>query len=99
MEKSVSKEVVESWKKQYGSVYKYTASDGKCCYLRSPDLQILDACRTISGDSSIKFDKALIDNCWIDGDIELKTVDKYQMGLFDWLGGIIKRIDGELEEL
>lgn len=93
------KEQIEAYKKQYGTVFKYTAKDGKSCLLRSPDLTILDACRTISGGSSVKFDAALVDNCWIDGDPELKTVDKYRMGLFDWLGGIIKKVDGELEEL
>lgn len=94
-----TKAKIAEYKKEYGSVFRYTAKDGKSCLLRSPDLTILDACRTISGGSSVKFDIALLDNCWIDGDEELKTVDKYKMGLFDWLGGIIQKVDGELEEL
>jgi hypothetical protein len=94
-----TKEQIKKYKEEYGSIFKYTAKDGKSCLLRSPSLEIIDACRTISGSSSIKFDIALVDNCWIDGDVELKTVDKYRMGLFDWLGGIINKIDGELEEL
>jgi hypothetical protein len=93
------KEQINLYKEKYKSIFMYTANDGKSCILRSPDLQILDACRTISGGSSIRFDIALVDNCWIDGDIELKTIDKYMMGLFDWLGGIIQKIDGELKEL
>jgi len=94
-----TKEQIQAYKAKYGNLYKYTASDGKSCLLRSPNLEILDACRTISGGSSIKFDKALVDNCWVDGDKELRTLDKYQMGLFDWLGGIIDKVDGELEQL
>lgn len=94
-----TKEQIEQYKKEYGSIFRYTSSDGKQCLLKSPDLNTLDACRTISGGSSIKFDKALVENCWIDGDSELKAEDKYQMGLFDWLGGIIKKVDGQLEEL
>lgn len=94
-----TKEQIKKYKNDFGSVYKYTAKDGKSCLLRSPDLNIVDACRTISNGSSIKFDIALVDNCWIEGDLELKTVDKYRMGLFDWLGGIIQKVDGELEEL
>ncbi len=92
-------EQIKMWKNQYGNIYKYTTTDGKWCVLKSPDLLTLDACKTISGGSSIKFDIALVDNCWIDGDVELKTIDKYRMGLFDWLGGIIKKVDGQLEEL
>ena len=95
----VSKEQVAIWKKQYDGVFKYTASDGKSCYLRNPDLDVLDACRTISAGSSIKFDKAMVDNCWLAGDEELRTVDKYKMGLYEWLGGIIKKVSGKLEEL
>lgn len=94
-----TKAQIEEFKKKYGSVFQYTTKDGKSCLLRSPDLNILDACRTISGGSSIKFDEALLSNCWIAGDEELKTVDKYKIGLFDWLGGIIQKIEGELEEL
>jgi hypothetical protein len=93
------KDKIAQYKKQYDGVYKYVAEDGKSCLLRSPDLKIIDACRTTSGGSSIKFDKAMVENCWLEGDLELKTVDKYQIGLFDWLPGIVKRVDGKLEEL
>ncbi len=92
-------EQIAAYKAQYGNVFRYTSKDGKCCLLKSPDLQVIDACRVISGGSSIKFDIALVDNCWIAGDEELKTKDAYRIGLFEWLGSIIKRVDGELEEL
>ncbi len=95
----VTKEQIAIWKKQYGGVYKYTTSDKKECYLKRAGLDILDACRTISGGSSIKFDTALVENCWLAGDEELKTVDAYRMGLYEWIGGLIKKIDGQLEEL
>lgn len=92
-------EIIAQFKKEHGSIFKYTSTDGKECILKSPTLQIIDACRTVSGGSSIKFDDALVQNCWVDGDLELKTVDKYKMGLFDWLGGIIQKVSGQLEEL
>lgn len=98
-DKEITKEQIEQWKLQYGSIFRYKSEDGKVCYLKTPTLTIIDACKTIAGGSSIKFDIALVDNCWIEGDDELKTQDKYRMGLFDWLGGIIKKVDGELEEL
>ena len=41
----------------------------------------------------------LLENCWLDGDKELLKDDKYRMGLFDWLGVIIKKVEGRLEEL
>ena len=90
---------IDDWKRQYRDVFGYVSEDGKCCVLRTPDLTILDACRTMSRGSSIRFDMALLENCWLDGDPELKTEDKYRMGIFDWLGSIIKKTEGELVEL
>jgi len=89
---------IDVLKAQHGDIFIYLAVDGKGCILKSPNLQILDACRTISAGSSIKFDQALVLNTWVMGDDELKQ-DKYQMGLFDWLGGIINKVEGELEKL
>jgi hypothetical protein len=86
------------WKQQYGQIYGYASSDGKVAILRSPDLKILDMAQTASNGSEIKFDKILLENCWIDGDVELKT-DKYFLGLRDWLGNIVQKVYGELVEL
>ena len=94
-----TKEQIDAYKQQYGTIFRYRSTDGKSCLLKSPDLQTLDACRIISGGSSIKFDIALVENCFIAGDEEFKTNDKYRMGLFEWLGTIIQKVDGELEEL
>jgi hypothetical protein len=94
-----TKQDIDKHKATHGSVYRYRTKDGKSCLLKSPDLEVIDACRTLSAGSSVKFDKALVDNCWIAGDEELRTVSKYQLGLFDWLGGIIEKVDGELEKL
>ena len=90
---------IDEYKKKYNHVFKYTSKDGKSCLLRNPDLKIIDACRTLSGGSSVKFDKALVDNCWIEGDEELRTSDEHLMGLYDWLGSIIRKVDGHMEEL
>lgn len=94
-----TKEQIAAFKKQHGNVHHYKTKDGKSCLLKSPDLEVIDACRTISGGSSIKFDKALVENCWIAGDEDFKSVTKYQLGLFDWLGSIIDKVDGEMEKL
>lgn len=88
-----------AWKQKYAAVFGYVSQDGKMCVLRAPDLSIIDACRTIAGSSSIKFDIALVENCWLDGDECLRKDDKYRMGLFDWLGVIILKVEGTLVEL
>lgn len=95
----VDERQIAAWKEKFGDVYKYTSADGKVVFMRGPDLTILDACRSVSGGSSIRFDIALVENCWLDGDPEFKTDDAYRMGLFDWLGGIIRKVEGRLEQL
>lgn len=94
-----TKEQIKGYKTKHGKVFRYKSKDGKSCILKAPDLEVIDACRVIANGSSVKFDKAMVDNCWIDGDEDIRTVSKYQLGLFDWLGGIIEKVDGELEEL
>lgn len=95
----ISEAQIQTWKREHGRVYVYHTPDGKWCILRKPTLMILDACKSLSGSSNIRFSQALVENCWLSGSPEFKTDDEYQLGLFDWLGVIIKQIDGELEEL
>jgi hypothetical protein len=95
----ISEAMIDKWKKEFGAIFIYRTEDGKFCILKKPSLLILDATRAISKGSSIQFDIALVDNCWLHGDECLKTNDDYRLGLFDWLGGIIKKVEGELEEL
>lgn len=96
-----TKEQTEGWIKQYGKgyVWIYKTKDGKSCVLRTPDLTIIDACRTISGGRSTWFDIALVENCWLAGDEVFKKDTKYQLGLHDWLGKLIVKVDGQMEEL
>jgi hypothetical protein len=95
----LTKQQIDAHRAKHGELFRYTTTDGKSCLLKTPDLMTLDACRTIAAGSSIKFDKALIDNCWVDGDVELKTEDKYLMGLFEWTQALIIKVDGTLEKL
>jgi hypothetical protein len=92
-------EQIAAYKQRHGSIFRYTAADGKSCILKAPTLQVIDACRMFSGGSAIKFDGALVENCWVAGDEEFKNDDAYRLGLFEWLGNIIKKVDGCLEEL
>lgn len=90
---------IESWKKQYGKIFGYKSEDGKMGVFRTPDLIILDLCATIAKGSNIKYTQALIENCWLGGDEELKTDTKYILGLKDWSAELIEVVSGELSEL
>lgn len=92
-------EQIEAWKREFEIVFQYTSADNRVAYFRTPTLQILDACKTLSGGSAMKFNELLMNNCWLGGDDELRKHDKYKMGIFEWLPDIIIKVEGRLEKL
>lgn len=94
-----TQEQIKELKAKHGRIYQFNAKDGKSCILKAPGLDELSNCREVSNGDSIRFDQALVDNCMVAGDEEFKTDTAYQLGLYDWLGGIIHKIEGELVEL
>jgi len=92
-------EQIEAWKREFETVFQYTLADNRVAYFRTPTLQILDACKTLSGGSAMKFNELLMNNCWLGGDDELRKHDKYKMGIFEWLPDIIIKVEGRLEKL
>jgi len=97
--KTLSQEEINQLKKQHGAIFQYNSTDGKMAIFKSPDFQILDACKSVCGKNGMKFNKMLVENCWIQGDEELKTNEEYLLGIFDWISGIIKKKEGILTEL
>lgn len=90
---------IKALKAKHGKLFLYETKDGKSCLLASPTLKIIDACRTIAGGSSIRFNNAIVENCWVDGDEEIRTSDRYLLGLFDELDMIFDIVQGSLREL
>jgi hypothetical protein len=89
---------LEEWKKEYGAIKGY-GTEGKIAVFRVADIKIIDACRTVSRGSAIGFDDAMLENCWLAGDDELRTVDRYKLGIFNWLDRLIEIVPGEMVEL
>lgn len=94
-----SQDQIAKWKKEFGSVFEYKTEDNKVGYFRSPNLVILDACKTMTGKSSIKFNTMLTENCWLGGDEAIKKEDQYLLGLFEFLAEIIIVKSGEFKRL
>ncbi len=89
---------LDEWKKLYGTIKGY-GSDGKIAVFRVADINIIDACRTISRGSTLRFSLALIENCWIAGDDELRKEDKYKLDIVEWGNELIEVVAGEMVEL
>lgn len=99
LENYPSQSKIEQWKKTHKNVFRYISKDGKWIFLKSPSLTILDACRTISRGNNLSFDIALKNNCKLESSPEFDTSDEHILGLSGRLGVIIKKVDGQLEEL
>jgi hypothetical protein len=93
---------IKQWQALYEKVFEYSVKDGERelrAYFHSPSLQVLDLFERKYKTSPLEADDAVINNCWIDGDEEIRAKDKYKAGLRDWLGMLIVKVEGELKEL
>lgn len=93
-------EQIAEWKEKYGEdkVFKMTSEDGeKSCILRKPGRKDLDYA-TAAGDG-LKFNEALMNNCWLGGDREMVENDDYFLECGAVLASLVKRGKATLEKL
>lgn len=98
----VTKEQIERWKALYGKVFKYTAKEGEkewVGYFKPITPEVLDAYDKTSKRSKLAGDNVVMENCWLGGDEEVKKRDDLSLGLRDWLGLLLVKVEGEMAEL
>ncbi|MCR4559781.1 MAG: hypothetical protein K5685_06845 [Bacteroidales bacterium] len=93
----VSKEQINTWKKQHKEIFAVKA-EGHICYLRKPDRKVLSYVSSLSH-NPIKLNEALLNNCWLGGSEEFKTNDEFFLGLSAKLNGLVQIKQAELEKL
>jgi len=99
MNTNISQEQIDAWKKQYGSVYRFTSEDGKIGYFKKPDRKVMDAVAAKATSNPVLSNEILAKTCFIGGDEELITNDANFFGLSQKLKGLLQVIEGELQEL
>ncbi|MDD2282714.1 MAG: hypothetical protein PHS56_10530 [Eubacteriales bacterium] len=62
---------------------------GKQCFLHPPTRQILDAANSASKKAESKFNEVLMKGCWLAGDKEMVTDDRYFIPASAKLGELI----------
>lgn len=96
-------EQIAKWKKEHGTVFRYRAKkEGeapKVGYFKKISPEALDAYEALQRRSKLQADNVIIENCWLGGDEELVKNDDYRMGLRDWLGLLLVKVEGEMAEL
>lgn len=92
-------EQIEGWKEKYKTVNKLTI-EGKTAYLRKPDRRTLSLAMTkISKGDIMGGSEAILENCWLGGDTEIKTDDDLFMAAVSKVGDLIQVKEAELEKL
>lgn len=90
---------IEDWKKKYKTVHKLTIDD-KVAYLRNPDRKTLSlAMSRIAKNDIMGGSEAILENCWLGGDAEIKTDDDLFMAAVGKVGDLIQVKEAELEKL
>lgn len=79
--KEITEEIINGWKAKYGDIFKVEI-DGKVCFLHKPDRKVLGYVASIVN-NPIKQSEALLNNCWVDGDDEIKTNDELFLALVE----------------
>lgn len=91
-------EQIAKWQKKHGEVFVYEV-DGLACYLNRPSRQVIELATAEGANRPFKFTEVVLANCWLDGNDELRTEDKYFMGLSGKIAELIEIKTGELKKL
>ena len=94
----VTKEQIKQWKAKYKEVFVLRVDD-KVAYLRTPDRATLSYASTLATKDPMKFNEAILTNCWLGGDEEIKTDDALFLSASSKLGELIQIKDATLEKL
>lgn len=92
-------EQIEQWKKKHNEVHKISVG-GKVAYIHDPDRKTLSlAMMRIAKNDIIGGCEAILENCWLGGDDEIKTNNRLFMGAINIVGELITAETATLEKL
>lgn len=90
-------EQIEKWKAQHGAVYKIEV-EGSVAYLKKPDRKTMSLVATLA-DNPVRANEALLNNCWLGGDEDIKTDDEKFFGVSARLAELIQIKQAEITKL
>ena len=94
----VTKEQIAEWKNKHGQIFCIKVDD-KTCYLKKPGRRALGYASMAGKENPLKFSEALLNDCWLGGDEDIKTDDDLFLAVSQKLGEIIEVKQAELVKL
>ncbi|WP_260377574.1 hypothetical protein [Candidatus Ornithobacterium hominis] len=67
--------------------------------MKTPDRKTLSYASSIASKDPLKFNEILLNNCWLEGDEEIKTKDSLFLAASSKIAEIIEVKEAELEKL
>ncbi|MBR4710979.1 MAG: hypothetical protein IKP10_03035 [Clostridia bacterium] len=93
---------LEGWKKKFGdgNVFEVAVEDKKVI-LHKPSRRDISYAMAGSNQAkdSVKFSEILLNQCWIDGDEEIKENDDYFLAVVPVLGALAETKEAEIKKL
>jgi len=93
-----TKEQIAEWKAKHGDIFLIKVED-KACYLRKPSRKVLGYASVAGKDNPLKFNEVILNDCWLNGDEEIKTNDDLFLSISPKLTELIEVKEAELEKL
>ena len=91
-------EQIEAWKKRHGEIYAVKC-DGHVAYLKKPSRKAISYASVAGKTDPIKFNEAILNDCFIGGSEAVKTDDSLFLGVSAKLAELIEVKEAELEKL
>lgn len=93
-----SEKQIREWKERYRDIYEITV-DGRVCYLRKPNRRELSYASMAGKSDPMKFNETILQQCWLDGDEEIKTEDELFLGVSAQVAQLVEVKEAELKKL
>ena len=97
VEKTIEQKISE-WKAKHGDVFQVEV-DGRVAYLKRPDRKVLGAAAVTGKSDPMKYNEIILNNCWLEGDEEIRTNDAMFLGVSAQLAEIIEIKEATLKKL
>ena len=97
--KEITNEQIAQLKAQHGDIFKITVESGESCILRKPNRKELSYASTAGQNDPLKFSEIILNQCWLEGDEQIKTDDELFLAVSQHLGELVKVKSAELEKL
>ena len=97
VEKTIEQKISE-WKAKHGDVFQVEV-DGRVAYLKRPDRKVLGAAAVTVKSDPMKYNEVILNNCWLEGDEEIRNNDAMFLGVSAQLAEIIEIKEATLKKL